>query len=85
MRSTPMATTIHSSQLVPDGAVFMMKHDSPLDLIATQDELIVTGNVAPRPKGVAWDFVQADQFESIPFLRSLRDAMLAKGGSDAGR
>jgi 5-formyltetrahydrofolate cyclo-ligase len=82
---TPMATTIHSSQLAPDAAIFMMKHDSPLDLIATQDELIVTGNAAPRPKGVAWDFVQADQFDSIPFLRSLRDTMLAREGSNAGR
>jgi 5-formyltetrahydrofolate cyclo-ligase len=73
--ATPMATTIHSSQLVPDSKVFMMAHDSPLDFIATEQELIVTGNTAPRPKGVAWDFVQDDQFETIPFLRDLRDRM----------
>jgi 5-formyltetrahydrofolate cyclo-ligase len=72
---TPMATTIHSSQLVPGSKVFMMAHDSPLDFIATEQELIVTGNTAPRPKGVAWDFVQDDQFETIPFLRDLRDRM----------
>ena len=72
---TPMATTIHSSQLVPDSKVFMMAHDSPLDFVATEKELIVTGNTAPRPKGVAWDFVQDDQFETIPFLRDLRDRM----------
>lgn len=72
---TPMATTIHSSQLVPDNKVFMMAHDSPLDFVATEKELIVTGNTAPRPKGVAWDFVQDDQFETIPFLRDLRDRM----------
>jgi len=72
---TPMATTIHSSQLVPDSKVFMMAHDSPLDFIATEQELIVTDNTAPRPKGVAWDFVQDDQFETIPFLRDLRDRM----------
>ena len=73
--TTPMATTIHSSQLVPDSKVFMMAHDSPLDFVATEQELIVTGNTAPRPKGVAWDFVQDDQFETIPFLRDLRDRM----------
>jgi len=73
---TPMATTVHSSQLVPDSKVFMMAHDSPLDFVATEKELIETGNTAPRPKGVAWDFVQDDQFETIPFLRDLRDRMI---------
>lgn len=76
---TPMATTIHSSQLVPDSKVFMMAHDSPLDFVATEKELIVTGNTAPRPKGVAWDFVQDDQFDTIPFLRDLRDRMTRQG------
>ncbi|MGB7432948.1 MAG: 5-formyltetrahydrofolate cyclo-ligase [Ahrensia sp.] len=73
--TTPMATTIHSSQLVDDEQVFMMPHDSPLDFVATEKELITTGNTDPRPKGVAWDFVQADQFETIPFLAKLRDRM----------
>jgi len=73
--TTPMATTIHSSQLVLESKVFMMSHDSPLDFIATEKELIVTGNTAPRPKGVAWEFVQEDQFETIPFLRDLRERM----------
>jgi 5-formyltetrahydrofolate cyclo-ligase len=77
-RDTPMATTVHSSQLVPDSKVFMMAHDSPLDFVATEMELIVTGNTAPRPSGVAWDFVQDDQFETIPFLRDLRDRMTAR-------
>ena len=75
---TPMATTVHSSQLVPDDKVFMMVHDSPLDFVATEAELIVTGNTAPRPKGVSWDFVQEDQFEQIPFLRALRQRMEAR-------
>ena len=76
---TPMATTVHSSQLVTDDKVFMMAHDSPLDFIATEAELIVTGNTAPRPKGVAWDFVQDDQFEQIPFLRAPRQRMEGSG------
>ncbi len=76
--STPMATTIHSSQLVPEGRVVMQAHDSPLDLIATEAELIVTGNDAPRPKGVDWGAVQPDQFDTIPFLRALRDRMTAR-------
>ncbi len=53
----------------------MQAHDSPLDLIATECELIVTGNGSPRPKGVDWSAVQPDQFETIPFLTALRDRM----------
>lgn len=74
---TPLATTVHSLQLVDDAQVFMQAHDSPLDYVATESELIVTGNTGPRPAGVAWEFVQPDQFESIPFLKSLRDRMIA--------
>jgi 5-formyltetrahydrofolate cyclo-ligase len=72
---TPMATTIHSSQLVEGPRVVMQEHDSPLDYVATERELIVTGNSEPRPRGVAWDCVQPDQFESIPFLSALRQRM----------
>jgi 5-formyltetrahydrofolate cyclo-ligase len=76
--ATPMATSVHSSQLVESARVFMRPHDSPLDFVATEQELIVTNNVAPRPTGVDWDAVQPDQFESIPFLTALRDRMLAR-------
>jgi 5-formyltetrahydrofolate cyclo-ligase len=69
---TPMATTVHSVQLVGDDAVFMLEFDSPLDLVATEAELIVTGNTMPRPSGVAWAHVQPDQYASIPFLHNLR-------------
>jgi 5-formyltetrahydrofolate cyclo-ligase len=72
---TPMATSIHSSQLVESTRVIMQPHDSPLDFIATEAELIITGNHEPRPSGVAWDAVQPDQFESIPFLKALRKRM----------
>jgi 5-formyltetrahydrofolate cyclo-ligase len=76
--TTPMATTVHSSQLVGDHRVVMQSHDSPLDFVATELELIVTGNASTRPKGVTWSAVQEDQFESIPFLRSLRDNLQNK-------
>jgi 5-formyltetrahydrofolate cyclo-ligase len=77
---TPMATTVHSSQLVDEPRVVMQGHDSPLDYVATEEELIVTGNRDPRPSGVAWDAVQPDQFEQIPFLTELRDRFLARAG-----
>lgn len=76
--TTPMATTIHSSQLVDDTRVVIEAHDTPLDLIATESELIRTGHHGRRPDGVDWARVQPDQFESIPFLKSLRDRMLKR-------
>jgi 5-formyltetrahydrofolate cyclo-ligase len=74
-QKTPMATIIHSRQLVADPRVVMQAHDSPLDYIATEVELIITGNRDPRPCGVDWDAVQPDQFASIPFLTELRNRM----------
>ncbi len=69
---TPMATTIHTLQLVDDAVMTLEPHDSPLDFVATESELIVTGNTTPRPTGVHWDRVQPDQYRSIPFLHELR-------------
>ena len=70
--TTPIATTVHSSQVVDDCAVVMESHDSALNFIATEDELIATNTVFPQPRGVAWEKVRPDQFADIPFLRALR-------------
>lgn len=68
-----MATSVHSCQITraEDPPIVMRAHDSPLDLIATEQELIVTNTTQPNPKGVAWEQVREEQFESIPFLRQL--------------
>lgn len=76
-----LATTVHSCMLVDDDThIVMDKHDSPLDFIATEKELIVTRNTMARPQGVTWENVREDQFDSIPFLRALRDDMLKRKG-----
>ena len=77
---TPLATTVHSLQLVADKEVPMRAHDSPLDLIATEAELIAAPRAAVRPRGVDWDALQPDQFEDIPFLTALRARMMDRGG-----
>jgi 5-formyltetrahydrofolate cyclo-ligase len=74
---TPIATTVHSSQVVDDARVPMMAHDSPLHYIATETELIDTRTDYRQPAGVDWDSVQPDQYEDIPFLKELR-ARLAR-------
>ena len=75
--TTPMATTVHSLQLVEDSQIVIESHDSPLDFVATEAELITTGNRLPRPMGVDWAKVRPDQFETIPFLTRLREQMQA--------
>jgi len=72
---TPMATTVHSLQLVADASVVIERHDTPLDVIATEAELIETQCTLPRPGGVDWPSVRPDQFDTIPFLSRLRDHM----------
>jgi 5-formyltetrahydrofolate cyclo-ligase len=70
--STPIATTVHSSQLVEDEAVVMEPHDSALHFIATELELIETRTRFPQPDGIDWEKVRSDQFAEIPFLADLR-------------
>jgi 5-formyltetrahydrofolate cyclo-ligase len=79
--TTPMATTVHSLQLVPDEAVPMEPHDCPLTLIATEQGLIHTHHPGPRPGGVDWSRLRPDQFDTIPFLARLRDRMIAGAGA----
>ena len=73
--STPIATTVHSSQVVDDSEVVMESHDSALAFIATERELIETQTPFRQPAGVAWDKVRPDQFADIPFLSELRVAL----------
>jgi 5-formyltetrahydrofolate cyclo-ligase len=73
--STPIATTVHSSQVVANSEVVMESHDSALHYIATEFELIATRTEHPQPKGVDWDKVRPDQFADVPFLSALRDTI----------
>jgi 5-formyltetrahydrofolate cyclo-ligase len=70
--TTPIATTVHSSQVVDDRRLPMLPHDSALNYIATEAELITTLTPYSQPGGVDWERVQPDQYENIPFLKSLR-------------
>lgn len=75
--ATPIATTVHSSQVVAAERLPMLPHDSALAYVATEERLIVTGTRHPQPKGVAWDVVQPDQFRDIPFLADLKARITA--------
>ena len=47
---TPVATTVHSVQLVDEALLPMLGHDSPLDYIATEAGVIETRTAMPRPR-----------------------------------
>ena len=68
----PAHTTIYRAFLE------LYRKSAPLDLIATEAELIRTGHNGPRPGGVDWDRVQPDQYETIPFLGELKARMLKR-------
>jgi 5-formyltetrahydrofolate cyclo-ligase len=72
---TPIITTVHSKQLVESDRIVMFGHDSPLDWIITEQEVIETRTPYPQPRGVDWDAVQPDQYRDIPFLNSLKDRL----------
>lgn len=74
---TPIVTLVHSSQVVADDRVPMESHDSPLTMIATEQELIRPPASDKVPAGVDWDRVRPDQFRDIPFLAELRARMEA--------
>jgi 5-formyltetrahydrofolate cyclo-ligase len=76
--TTPIVTTVHSLQVIDDDRIVMLKHDSALHWIITEKEVIETHSPYPQPKGVAWDVLQEDQLEDIPFLKRLKADLLAR-------
>ena len=72
---TPIVTTVHPLQVVSDHRLVMQGHDTPLDWIITSEEVIETRTAYADPTGVDWDFIQPDQWASIPFLKQLKDRL----------
>jgi 5-formyltetrahydrofolate cyclo-ligase len=75
---TPIATTVHSLQIVEEARVVIEPHDNALMFIATEAELIRTGAVQSATGGVDWARVRPDQLADIPFLETLRESMRGK-------
>ncbi|MEM7115162.1 MAG: 5-formyltetrahydrofolate cyclo-ligase [Chloroflexota bacterium] len=73
-----LVTTVHDLQIVDDERLTLQTHDSPLDWIVTPNEVIETSTSYPRPKGVYWDDILSEQYEAIPFLKTLRERLEGK-------
>ncbi|WP_333816011.1 5-formyltetrahydrofolate cyclo-ligase [Tabrizicola sp.] len=74
---TPIVTTVHSSMVVEDDRLPVMAHDSLLNWIVTEKEVIETRPSGKQPGGVVWDLVQPDQLADIWFLPALKEKILA--------
>lgn len=74
---TPIVTTVHSSMVVEDDRLPVMEHDSLLNWIVTEKEVIETRPGGKQPGGVVWDLVQPDQLAEIWFLPALKEKILA--------
>jgi 5-formyltetrahydrofolate cyclo-ligase len=71
-RDTPIVTTVHPLQVVPDGAIEMTAHDISLSWFATPEELVQTASRYPRPQGILWDEL-AEKLDEIPVLQQLAE------------
>jgi 5-formyltetrahydrofolate cyclo-ligase len=80
---TPVVTTVHELQVVDD-AIPMTTHDVPLDAIVTPERVIRPGRRRPKPLGIDWKELSAEQLAAMPAIASLRD-QLRVGSSQRGK
>jgi 5-formyltetrahydrofolate cyclo-ligase len=69
---TPIVTTVHRMQVVPDGAIAMTSHDISLSWFATPEGVVQTENRYPRPQGILWDEL-GEKLAEIPVLQRLTE------------
>jgi 5-formyltetrahydrofolate cyclo-ligase len=67
---TPIVTTVHPLQVIPDGEIEMTDHDISLSGFATPEGLVSTDRRFPRPVGILWDEL-GDKLDEIPVLQEL--------------
>ena len=64
---TPVITTVHPLQVVPH-EIPMRAHDIALDWIVAPVGPMRCGAGLPRPRGIYWQFLEADKRAAIPVL-----------------
>lgn len=65
---TPVATTVHSSQVAPAHSIPMLEHDISLDLVVTPERTIRCKRAYTRPDGVLWDALEPEKRAAIHVL-----------------
>jgi len=71
---TPIVTTVHGCQILPDGHVPMTDHDISLDAFATPDGMVVCDRPFARPDRVLTDDLPPAKRDAIPALAGRRAA-----------
>ena len=69
---TPVVSTVHAVQVVKTEEIVMEEHDTPLDYIITPAGVKYTNTKYPQPGKLDWNKLQPDQYENIPFLKTMR-------------
>ena len=69
--ATLVATTVHSLQVLPAGAVPTTGHDLWVDLIVTPEGVVEVGGSERPPGRVKWDELTDDKIAAIPVLDGL--------------
>ena len=70
--TTPVVSTVHGVQVVADEEIVMEEHDTPLDYIITPAGVKYTNTKYAQPGKLDWNKLQPDQYENIPFLKTMR-------------
>jgi 5-formyltetrahydrofolate cyclo-ligase len=68
---TPIATTVHDLQIVPD--LPLDEWDFTVDIIATPSRLLRVAGQRRRPEGIIWEWVSEEMLGKMPILRELRE------------
>jgi 5-formyltetrahydrofolate cyclo-ligase len=67
---TPIVTTVHALQVVPDGAIEMTRHDISLSWFATPEDVVQATSRYARPPGILWAEL-GEKLDEIPVLQQL--------------
>lgn len=82
---TPVASTVHPTQIVREGELPMSAHDVPLDLFATPEEVIECPRRFKRPTGVRWAELDDERRRDVPVLSQGRLVTSSKPSSNRTR
>ncbi len=82
---TPIATTVHEVQVLPDDAFPMTAHDISLDVVVTDKRVVPCRRAFARPKGLLPEHLTPEKRQAIPALahaRALRSEAIPSQSCD---